>query len=177
MRKTDSPDRTFHQLLSTLLRLRPNCLVLLRPHPISVHDPVFQRALNEFDDPRIVVSFAHPEALIAISRRVLVNGSGNIQTTSPSGLFIDCTDYAAEHYAEFGEVSLVDGYGSILVRPDLDGFDKRLAQALDDDSLFADQKVDRKRRALAEKSAFRIEMLLARLESQAESAPQEKTFR
>ncbi|MGB8276141.1 MAG: hypothetical protein WCF16_12830 [Alphaproteobacteria bacterium] len=164
LRTPDSPADTFRLVLKTLRRLRPGALILIRLHPVAENDAFVHQTLAEMDDPNIVITRAHPEVLIAMSRRVIFNGPTNIQTTCLGGRFIDCTDYSPRHYAEMGERSLVEGYGTVFVRPTGEDFEARLARALGDDSLFAASEVEAKRQALVAENPFTLAPLLAWME-------------
>jgi hypothetical protein len=164
LRTPTSPADTFRLVLKTLRALRPNSLILLRLHPVAQKEEFLFDTLAEMDDPHIVVSMAHPEVLIALSKRVIVNGPTNIQTTCYEGRFIDCTDYSERHYAELGEVSLADGYGTVFVKPTGDDFAARLERAIGDDSLFEAPGTEAKRRALVAANPPNLDALVRWME-------------
>ncbi len=132
LRTPDSAERTFRQILMALRQLRRKSTILVRPHPLAENAAYLSDTLGWLHDPHIVVSLAHPEVLIALSRRAIVNAPTNVAFTSPEGRFIDCADYREEHYDRQGETSLGQGYGTIFVNPAAPDFERRLESALSD---------------------------------------------
>lgn len=164
LRTPTSPADSFRLVMKTLRALKPRALILLRLHPIAQREPFVLDTLAEMADPHIVISLAHPEVLIALSRRVIVNSPTNIQTTSCSGRFIDCTDYSDRHYAELGEVSLTEGYGTVFVKPTGDDFAERLERAIGDDALYEAPAVNAKRQALMDANPPNFDALIRWME-------------
>jgi hypothetical protein len=145
-------------------------LILLRLHPVAQREPFVLDTLAEMADPHIVISLAHPEVLIALSSRVIVNGPTNIQTTSYSGRFIDCSDYSDRHYAELGEVSLTEGYGTVFVKPTGEDFAGRLERAIGDDALYEAPAVNVKRQALVDANPPNFDALIRWMEPEGGAA-------
>jgi hypothetical protein len=164
LRSPHSPAETFVSILKALRALRLRSLILIRPHPLSQQEPFIVDTLAEMNDPHVVITTMHPEVMIALSDRVIVNAPTNIQTTSYAGKFIDCSDYSERHYAECGAVSLAEGHGTVFVEPRGDDFAARLDRALSDDKLFEAAGSDAKRRALVEANPPRIDLLLEWME-------------
>ena len=130
LRTPESAQRTFDNVVRSLTTLRPRATILLRPHPLALREPWFKAALEAIGNPNVVLSYAHPEVMVALSRRALVNNPTNILFTTPFGRFIDCSDYRPSHYEQVGEASLAEGYGVVFVNPARDDFAQRLEWAL-----------------------------------------------
>ncbi len=163
-RMSESPKQTFRQILEALRTIRPNALILVRPHPIVRDEAFLAETLRDQNDPKILMTDMHPEVMIGLADRVLVNGATNIQTTSHTGIFIDCTDYNQDHYDEVGEQSLVDGYCTIFIRPTREDFTSALAQAISDPRIFGDPAISHKRHELMTENPPRIEILIDMIE-------------
>ncbi len=154
LRSPQSVEETFTLCLKTLCALRPNALVLIRPHPLAVDAVHIKAAIEAVGPKRARISFIHPEVLIALSRRAICDNPTNIMFSCFPGKMIDCSDYPDSHYAEFGQVSLAHGYGPVFVNPAAADFKERFAAALEDsafddpalgslkDKLLADSKPD-----------------------------------
>jgi len=132
LRIPQSVEETFALCLKTLCALRPNALVLIRPHPLAVDAPHIKAGIAAVGANRARISFIHPEVLIALSRRAICDNPTNIIFSCFPGKIIDCSDYPDSHYAEFGQVSLAHGYGPVFVNPVAGDFKKRFAAALED---------------------------------------------
>lgn len=136
LRTPTSADDTCLSVLTALRRVKPDALILVRPHPLALGEPGLQRALAAVGERQVRVSFAHPEVLTALSRRVLFNAPSNVMSTGTVGRFVDCSDYKPDHFERLGQVSVAYGYGNLYVSPLGDDFPERLRAALDDDTLF-----------------------------------------
>jgi hypothetical protein len=163
-RTLESPKRTFRQILEALRTIRPKSLILVRPHPIVREEAFLADTLRDLNDPQIIMTDMHPEVMIGLADRVLVNGATNIQTTSHTGCFIDCTDYDQDHFDAVGERSLVDGYGTIFIRPTRQDFVAALDQAISDEMLYDDPVINHKRHELIAENPVQIETLVQLIE-------------
>ena len=105
------------------------------------------------------LSFAHPEVLLALSRRALFNNPTNIMFSCFKAAMIDCSDYAHRHVQDHGLVSLAHGYGPLYVDPRAGDFEQKLARALEDDALFDDRELGRKRDELLKRNPPDVEAL------------------
>jgi len=148
MRTETSAGDTFTAVLEALKSEKPSATILIRLHPVSINDPFFSSEIKRVGLENALVTYAHPEVLGRLSKRIIVNGPTNIQTTMPDGNFIDCTDYSEEHLKTIGPVSLAEGYGTLYVSPREPGFTDRLVNALDDDSAYDAPGITKKRRNL-----------------------------
>ena len=110
------------------------------------------------------MTFAHPEVLVALSRRCITNNPTNILLAGFFGRLIDCGEYPEFHFKERGEVSLAHGYGPLYVNPLAKDFESRLALALEDDSLFEAPELTEKRDCLHRNNPPCFEALLNLLE-------------
>ncbi|MEE2998078.1 MAG: hypothetical protein VX700_13125, partial [Pseudomonadota bacterium] len=133
LRSPDSVEETTRRILTILSRLRPNATILLRPHPLAANEAYLQDILEELNNPQIVVTFAHPEILLRLARRTIVNAPTNILFTSGEGRFIDCSDYRERDIdARHGE-GFAAGYATLYLNPNTSDFDDRFADALETD--------------------------------------------
>ncbi|MBT4768987.1 MAG: hypothetical protein HOO00_00470 [Rhodospirillaceae bacterium] len=132
LRTAQSVEETFALCLKTLCDLRPDALVLIRPHPLAVDAVHIKAGIEIVGSKRARISFIHPEVLIALSRRAICDNPTNIIFSCFPGKIIDCSDYPDSHYAEFGQVSLAHGYGPVFVNPVAVDFKKQFASALED---------------------------------------------
>lgn len=160
---TGATKDTFAAIMRHLKKHHPDATVFVRLHPIAQHVPFFGEIMDEVDHKGTVVSLAHPEVLINLSDRIIVNGPTNILGTSFVGKFIDIADYSAAYRKDRGAVSLAEGYGTIYVDPTRDDFETEFERALTDDGVFADDTVFAKRRQLIDENPLRMEALLSRL--------------
>ena len=121
------------QNIDDTLRLRPNATIFLRPHPLAANEAYLQDILKELNNPQIVVTFAHPEILLRLARRTIVNAPTNILFTSGEGRFIDCSDYRERDIdARHGE-GFAAGYATLSLNPNTSDFDDRFTDALETD--------------------------------------------
>ncbi len=148
LRDPEAIQRVFIQALTTLVRLRPKAVVLIRPHPLAIDAAYIQEAMAAVGADHARLSFAHPEVLIALSRRAIFNNPTNVMFSCYDGPMLDVSDYPDDHHAEFGARSLAHGYGPVYVDPRGDDFADRFAAALNDDGLFDDPALTDKRDAL-----------------------------
>ena len=131
-----SVEPTFRTIITTLARLRPNAVILIRAHPQAMDEPYIREGIEAAGDARILMSLAHPEVLFALSRRCIAFSVSNMLFSGFSGCYIDCCQYPDFHFREHGEVSIAHGYGPLYVNPLGEDFAARFERALADDSLF-----------------------------------------
>lgn len=156
-------ERTFAAILQHLKKHHPDATVFVRLHPIAQHVPYFAEIMKAVDHTGLIVSLAHPEVLINLSERIVVNGPTNILGTSFVGKFIDVADYSDADREARGPISLAHGYGTIFVDPRHPDFETEFERALTDDGVFADDAVFAKRKQLIDENPLRMEALLSRL--------------
>ena len=65
-------------ILHALRGLRPKATLLIRPHPRAFREHWFEQAIAELGDARVRVSLVHPDALVALSRRVIAPNTSTI---------------------------------------------------------------------------------------------------
>ncbi len=159
LRSPDAVERVFLQTITTLCRLRPKAVVLIRPHPLAIDEDYIRRAIAAVSADRARLSFAHPEVLLALSRRALFNNPTNVMFSCFKAAMIDCSDYADRHYAERGRVSLAHGFGPLFIDPRAADFEAQLARALSDDVPFANPELGRLRDDLLDHNPPRLEAL------------------
>ena len=157
-------ERSFRTIVTALTRLRPDAVVLIRAHPQAMDEPYIAEAVASLGPEKAHLSFAHPEVLLALSRRCIANNPTNVLFTGFHGKSIDCSEYPEFHFKEHGEVSLAHGYGPLYINPLAKDFDVRLARALKDDSLFEAPELTEKRDCLHRNNPPRFEALLNLLE-------------
>lgn len=155
---------TFRTIITTLARLRPGAVILVRAHPQAMDAPYIREGIEAAGGERIYMSLTHPEVLFALSRRCITFSVSNMLFSSYLGHLIDCCQYPDFHFKEHGEVSLAHGYGPLYINPLAKDFDSRLAQALEDDSLFDAPELMEKRERLHHNNPPRFEALLDLLE-------------
>ncbi len=157
-------ERSFKAIVTALTRLRPHAVLLIRAHPQAMDEPYIAETVASLGPERAHLSLAHPEVLLALSRRCIANNPTNVLFTGLHGKFIDCSEYPEFHFKEHGEVSLAHGYGPLYVNPLGEDFDSRFARALEDDSLFEAPELTEKRDCLHRNNPPRFEALLDLLE-------------
>ena len=157
-------ERSFKAIITALTRLRPDAVILIRAHPQAVDEPYIAEALASLGPERTHLSFAHPEILLALSRRCIANNPTNVLFTGFHGKSIDCSEYPDFHFKEHDEVSLAHGYGPLYINPLAKDFDSRVARALEDDSLFEAPGLTEKRDRLHRDNPPRFEVLQNLLE-------------
>ncbi|MBL6935476.1 MAG: hypothetical protein ISR48_08695 [Alphaproteobacteria bacterium] len=160
-----SIERSFKTITTSLFRIRPDAVILIRAHPLAMEEPYIKECIEESGRARMTL--AHPEVLIALSRRSITNNQTNILFAGFSGRLIDCGEYPEFHFKEHGEVSLAHGYGPLYINPLAKDFESRLARALEDDSLFEVPELTEKRDRLHRDNPPRFEALLNLLEGDA----------
>lgn len=163
LRSPDAVERVFRQTITALCRLRPRAVVLIRPHPLAVDEPYIRDAIAAVGSDHARLCFAHPEVMLALSRRALFNNPTNIMFTCFRAAMIDCSDYADRHYQEHGKVSLAHGYGPLFIDPRAEDFEVQLKRALDDDALFADPELGRLRDDLLARNPANLDPLMSLL--------------
>ncbi len=156
-------ERSFGTIVTALTRLRPHAILLIRAHPQAMDEPYIAETVASLG-PKAHLSFAHPEVLLALSRRCIANNPTNVLFTGFHGKSIDCSEYPEFHFKEHGEVSLAHGYGPLYINPLAKDFDMQLARALEDDSLFEAPELTEKRDRLHRNNPPRFEALLSLLE-------------
>jgi len=157
-------ERSFEAIVTALTRLRPHAMILIRAHPQAVDEPYITEAVASLGPERAHLSFAHPEVLLALSRRCFANNPTNVLFMGVHGKFIDCSEYPEFYFKEHGKVSLAHGYGPLYINPLARDFEDRLATALEDDSLFEAKELMEKRDRLHHNNPPRFEVLLNLLE-------------
>lgn len=160
LREAGSVEESFGRALKALCRIRPKAFVLCRPHPRVQNEPYFRELIEEVGQDRAQISFAHPEVLLAMSRRAIFNNPSNLLFTCYQGRFVDVSDYHDQHFEDFGEVSLAHGYGAIFVNPRADDFERRFTEAIEDDRLFDDGSVTERRDAVLTQNRADLSPLL-----------------
>ena len=165
LREPGSIEMPFAKTISAISRLRPKAIILVRPHPLAQNEPYVLDAIERVGRDRARLYFGHPEAMIALSRRAIFNNPTNILFSCYSGRLIDVSDYAEEHFSEFGEVSLAHGYGAVYVNPRGDNFESRLATALERDEMFDKPELTAARECLLRNSPADVRPLLSFLQS------------
>jgi hypothetical protein len=148
LRMADSTERVFRNILESLRRMRPGATLLIRPHPRAFKEPWFEKAVAELGDPGVRISLTHPDVLVALSRRVIAPNTSTIMFVVDRGRFIDCTDYADEHFAVHGRMSQCHGYDTAYLDPNDPDLDRSLASLLDDTQWPVDASMTARRHAL-----------------------------
>jgi hypothetical protein len=151
LREPSSIALAFFSTLEVVFDTYPNAYVLVRPHPLAVDSDYVQEALRRHEG-QIELSRLHPEVLIALAKRTIVNNPTNVIFSCFPGRFIDVSDYAEKHYEERGPVSLAHGLGPLHIGPRWPDFEKRLKKALADDGVFDDPTLDFERTRLLEEN-------------------------
>ena len=135
-------------------------------------EPYLRNILYDLNNPRIVMTLAHPEVLIRLARRTIVNAPTNILFTSPEGRFIDCTDYRESDIAARNGEGFAAGYNTLYLNPTDSDFDSRFVDALDKDFWADDPEIGSSRDLLRDRNPLRFEEFLKLLNSgPAASAP------
>ncbi len=155
-----SIERTFKTIMTSLSRIRPDAMILIRAHPLAMDEPYIKECIEEAGGGRARMTLAHPEVLIALSHRCITNNQTNILFTGFFGRLIDFGEYPEFHFKEHGEVSLAHGYGPLYINPLAKDFDARLARALEDDSLFDAPELTNKMEILHRNNPPRPDILL-----------------
>jgi len=164
MRAPDSVEFAFRLPLITLRELKPEAVILIRPHPAAVDDPFLVDTLKELDDPGMVVTLAHPEVMISLSRRTFFHVPNTVMATSYEARIVDCSEYPDSFLEERNGVPPAHGFGGIHVDPRSEDFRKRFARALEDDDAYAIGEVDAVRRELLERNPPNLAPLLQFIE-------------
>jgi hypothetical protein len=164
LRTSDSAERVFRDVLQALRRIRPRVTLLIRPHPRAFKEPWFEQAVAELGDPLVRISLTHPDVLIALSRRVIAPNTSTIMFVADRGRFIDCTDYAEEHFAVHGRVSQCHGYDTVYLDPNGADLDGELSELLDDGTWPRDAAMTARRRALVDTNPYGRDALLEWIE-------------
>jgi hypothetical protein len=157
-------ERSSKAIITALTRLHPNAVILIRAHPQAVEEPYIAEVLASLGPEKAHLSLAHPEVLLALSRRCIANNPTNVLFTGFHGKSIDCSEYPDFHFKEHDEVSLAHGYGPLYINPLAKDFDSQMARALEDDSLFEAPELIEKRERLHHNNPPRFEALLNLLE-------------
>jgi hypothetical protein len=157
-------ERSFAAMIAALTQIRPHAILLIRAHPQAMDEPYIAEVVASLGPEKAHLSLAHPEVLLALSRRCLANNPTNVLFTGFHGKFIDCSEYPEFHFKEHGEVSLAHGYGPLYVNPLAKDFESRLALALEDDSLFEAPELTEKLDCLHRNNPPCFEALLNLLE-------------
>ena len=160
LRKAGSIEEAFGVALRTLCKVRPKAFVLFRPHPRILNEPYFRELMADVGEDRARLCFAHPEVLLAMSRRAIFNNPSNLMFSAFQGRFIDVSDYPDQHFKDFGDRSLADGFGAIHVNSFAEDFEGRFAEALDCDDLFDRAGVNARRDELIKRNPADIRPLL-----------------
>ncbi len=155
-----SVEPTFKIITTTLARLRPNAVILIRAHPQAMDEPYIREGIEAAGDMRILISLAHPEVLFALSRRCIAFSVSNMLFSGFSGHFMDCCQYPDFHFKEHGEVSIAHGHGPLYVNPLDEDFASRFARVLTDDSLFDAPELTNKMDILHRNNPPRPDILL-----------------
>lgn len=158
LRLPDSGERSFRMAIEALKALRPDATILVRPHPRAMNEPWLVEAIRDIAHPRLKMTLLHPELLCALARRTIAPNNTTTMMIAAEGRYIDCTDYAADHYETLGERSLCDGYNCIFVNPSKADFVQRFAAALQDDAWNA--SLSQERDELIRRNPPRLDLLL-----------------
>jgi len=164
MRAPDSVEYAFRVPLITLRELKPEAIILIRPHPAAVDDPFLVDTLKELNDPGIVVTLAHPEVMVSLSRRTFFHVPNTVMATSYEARIIDCSEYPDSFLNERDGIPPAHGFGGIHVDPRSEDFRKRFSQAIEDDEAYAVGDVDAVRRQLIERNPPNLAALLQFIE-------------
>jgi hypothetical protein len=165
LRSADSGERAFRRALAALRRHRPQATLLVRPHPRAYREPWLAKAFAELGGPRVRLTLAHPDALIALSRRIIAPNTSTIMLVADCGRFIDCTDYGEEHFRSLGRVSQCHGFDTVWVDPNSETFETELVRYLDDAAWPAGPEMTARRRSLTGANRRGLGDLLAWIEA------------
>jgi hypothetical protein len=164
LRDDDAIVWTFERACGLILGERPNAVILMRPHPKAVETPYYLDTLDRAGPDRARISMLHPEVLLKLSRRAIFNNPTNLLFSCFDGRLMDVSDYHPDHFAEFGDRSLADGYGAVYLNPRRADFDAAFLELLDDDRRFDDADIHSRRDRLLARNPADISGLLAWLE-------------
>lgn len=159
LRTPESVENTTWTILKLLSETKPEAVILLRPHPLAINEFYLHTILERLNNPRIIVTLVHPEILIRLSRRTIVNAPTNILFTSPEGRFIDCTDYRQSDLDARNGEGFAAGYGALYLNPTASDFAPRFIDALDEDFGADDPEIDSARDLLRENNPLQLEAL------------------
>ena len=165
LRTADSGEQVFRKVLLALRQIRPNATLLIRPHPRAFREPWFEQAVADLGDGRVRISLTHPDVLVALSRRVIAPNTSTIMFVVDRGRFIDCTDYADEHFAVHGRVSQCHGYDTVYLDPNSADLKRSLAPLLDDAQWPRGPEMTARRHALIDGNPYGRDALLEWIES------------
>lgn len=155
---------TFLKACDAILEGRPNAFILMRPHPKAIETPYYEKVLSDSGG-RAMICLRHPEVLLRLCHRAVFNNPTNILFSCFMGKMIDVSDYHPEHYEEFGQRSLADGFGPVYINPRAPDFEALFHAALSDDELFNHPSVCRNRDRLLERNPAEITKFLRWAES------------
>ncbi|MEQ8443946.1 MAG: hypothetical protein RIM33_07685 [Alphaproteobacteria bacterium] len=165
LRDDDAIVWTFELACRLILAHRPKGVILMRPHPKAAETPYYLETLEQAGPSRARISMLHPEVLLELAHRAVFNNPTNILFSCFTGRMIDNSDYHPEHYEEFGDRSLADGYGPVYINPRAKDFEDRFLRALDDDALFDDPDLVANRDALLSRNPADITRFISWVEN------------
>ena len=85
LRETGSIEMPFVRTITTISRLRPKAVILVRPHPLAMSESYVHDIMAQVGPERVQLCFAHPEVMIALSHRAIFNNPTNILFSCYSG--------------------------------------------------------------------------------------------
>lgn len=166
---------TFDLACRLLLKERPRAVILMRPHPKAIETPYYLEILEEAGPMRARLSFLHPEVLLKLSHRAVFNNPTNIMFSCFDGKLIDVSDYHPEHYDEFGDRSLADGYGPVYLNPRSPEFETAFKALIDSDEPFENPKAHERRDSLLTRNPTDLSGLLDWMETYETNMPQQES--
>ena len=91
------------------------------------------------------------------------------------GKLIDVSDYHPEHYDEFGDRSLADGYGPVYLNPRRPDFETAFKALIDSDEPFENPKAHERRDSLLTRNPTDLSGLLDWMETYETNIPQQES--
>ena len=164
LRGVGSIEHVFLKQMKALAKLRPNAYILIRPHPLAIHEEYVREGMRAFGNGQARISFAHPEVLLRLCRRCLFNNPTNLLFHCFPGHMVDCSDYPDDHYEEHGDISMAEGLGIVFVRPDRDNFYEKFREAIENDEPFREARNVGRLERIMESGKPRISSLLQLLD-------------
>lgn len=135
LRSEESISENFFRIAETLLRLRPNAILLVKVHPLALDEEYIKNTIKRLGEKRIFITMIHPEILIAMSRCTFFINPTTIMFNCFKGNKLDISDYPESHYEEEGDVSLANGLGVSFINPVSIDFESRLSNLLNSDEI------------------------------------------
>lgn len=139
LKTNDSIKTSFESVVDALIKIEPNAIILVRPHPAGMDEEFIKKIFKKYASVDIRIDLSHPDVQATISNRIIFTAPTNIMSTNYCGNRIDCIDYSDESLSEFNFDSPYSSYGVMYADPSSKEFFRVFERLIKDRTLYDDE--------------------------------------